>query len=68
LLSASRYVGSIASTLVLATVMGDDGSGLTVLLVACIVVLSLSVVVARELPAQRAGVPEIARRGASAVT
>src|SRR4029079_16597250 len=40
LLSASRYVGSIASTLVLATVVSDDGSGLAVLLGACTVFLS----------------------------
>ena len=58
LLSASRYVGSIASTLVLATVVGDDGSGLAVLLGVCVVLLSVSVVVARQLPARRAGVPE----------
>jgi len=60
-LSASRYVGSIASTLVLATVVSDDGSGLALLLGVCIVLLCVSVVVARQLPAQRAGVPELAR-------
>jgi len=61
LLSASRYVGSIASTLVLATVVSDDGSGLALLLGVCILLLCVSVVVARQLPAQRAGLPELAR-------
>jgi len=68
LLSASRYVGSIASTLVLASVVGDDGSGLAVLLGVCIVLLSVSIVVARQLPTRRAGVPEFVRRGARAIT
>src|SRR5206468_4189964 len=49
LLSASRYVGSIASTLVLATVVSDDGSGLTTLLSVWLVLLSVSVVVGRQL-------------------
>ena len=58
LLSASRYVGSIASTLVLASVVGDDGSGVAMLLGLCVLLLSVSVVVARLLPAQRAVLSE----------
>lgn len=50
LLSASRYVGSIASTLVLASVVGDDGSGLDVLLVVCVAILAVSLAAARRLP------------------
>jgi MFS family permease len=50
LLSASRYVGSIASTLVLAGVVEDDGSGLATLLTVCAVCLLLSLAVARRLP------------------
>ncbi|MEQ1788171.1 MAG: MFS transporter [Acidimicrobiales bacterium] len=50
LLSASRYVGSIASTLVLAGVVGDDGSGLGALLAMCVAVLALSLAAARRLP------------------
>jgi DHA2 family methylenomycin A resistance protein-like MFS transporter len=50
LLSASRYVGSIASTLVLAGVVDDDGTGLEVLLVVCLVSLVLALVVATRLP------------------
>src|SRR3954469_11208469 len=61
LLSASRYVGSIASTLLLAAVVGDDASGLTILLGVSIALLSVSVVVATQLPAHRAGVPQLAR-------
>jgi len=38
------------------------------LLGVCIVLLSVSVVVARQLPARRADVPEFVRRGARAVT
>src|SRR5204862_5480977 len=58
LLSASRYVGSIASTLLLATVVGDDGSGLAMLLGVCILLLLVSVVVVCQLPARRTDVPE----------
>ena len=61
LLSASRYVGSIASTLVLAAVVGDDGSGLAMLLGVCILLLSVSVVVAGQLPTRRARVPDFVR-------
>jgi DHA2 family methylenomycin A resistance protein-like MFS transporter len=61
LLSASRYVGSIASTLVLASVVGDDGSGLALLLGLCVILLLVSVVVARQLPGARAGVPDLVR-------
>jgi MFS family permease len=50
LLSASRYVGSIASTLVLAGVVDDEGTGLEVLLVVCLVSLVLALVVATRLP------------------
>ena len=50
LLSASRYVGSIAATLVLAGVVQDDGSGLRPLLVVCALSLAVSLAVARSLP------------------
>ena len=61
LLSASRYVGSIASTLVLASVVSDDGDGLALLLSLCVVLLALSLVAARRLPGRRVGVPQLAR-------
>ena len=50
LLSASRYVGSIASTLVLAGVVADDGDGLSTLLVVSAASLAVSLVAARQLP------------------
>jgi MFS family permease len=59
LLSASRYVGSIASTLVLASVVRDDGSGLATLLIVCVVSLSVSLAVARRLPGRLVGAPEL---------
>jgi DHA2 family methylenomycin A resistance protein-like MFS transporter len=51
LLSASRYVGSITATLVLAGVMQDDGSGLRTLLIASAAGLVVALVAARSLPA-----------------
>ncbi len=59
LLAASRYVGSIASTLVLAGVVQDDGSGLATLLVVCIASLVVSLAVARTLPGRLVGAPEL---------
>jgi MFS family permease len=59
LLSASRYVGSIASTLVLASVVRDDGSGLATLLIVCAVSLAVSLAVARRLPGRLVGAPEL---------
>jgi len=53
LLSASRYVGSITSTLVLAGVVADDGSGLQTLLLVCAGSLVAAVLVARSLPTRR---------------
>ncbi|MEY2424260.1 MAG: hypothetical protein QOI95_4327 [Acidimicrobiaceae bacterium] len=58
-LSASRYVGSIASTLVLAGVVRDDGSGLQPLLIVCAACLVVSVAVARRLPGRLVGAPEL---------
>lgn len=49
-LAASRYVGSIASTLVLAAVLHDDGAGLRTLLVVCAGSLAVSLALARRLP------------------
>lgn len=60
LLSASRYVGSITSTLVLAGVVGDDGAGLTTLLIVCAASLSLSIVVAYRLPGRPVRAPALA--------
>jgi MFS family permease len=59
LLSASRYVGSIASTLMLAAVVRDDGSGLDTLLLVSTVSLAVSLVVAQRLPGRLVGVPEV---------
>lgn len=59
LLSASRYVGSIASTLVLAGVLGDDGSGLQTLLVVCAASLAASLAVALRLPGRCAATAEL---------
>jgi DHA2 family methylenomycin A resistance protein-like MFS transporter len=56
LLSASRYVGSITSTLVLAGVVQDDGGGLHTMLVVCLVSLTAAVVAALKLPGPRSGV------------
>jgi MFS family permease len=53
LLSASRYVGSITSTVVLAGVVHDDGGGLQVLLAVCVASLALSLVVAGRLPGRQ---------------
>jgi MFS family permease len=58
LLAASRYVGSIASTLVLAGLVHDDGSGLQALLVVCVASLAVSVAVARSLPGRLVDAPE----------
>jgi len=55
-LSASRYVGSIVSTLVLASVVADDGAGLTKLLIVGALSLALSLLAARRLPG-RVGAP-----------
>lgn len=59
LLSASRYVGSIASTLVLAGVVRDDGSGLASLLLVCAASLAVSLAVASRLPGRLVGAPEL---------
>jgi MFS family permease len=59
LLSSSRYVGSIASTLVLASVVGDDGSGLETLLIVCAASLAMSLAVAGRLPGRLVGAPEL---------
>jgi MFS family permease len=49
-LSSSRYIGSIASTLVLAGVVTDDGDGLVTLLIVCTAAMAVSLAVARSLP------------------
>lgn len=59
LLSASRYVGSIASTLVLAGVVRDDGGGLSTLLIVCAATLAVSLAVARKLPGRLVGASEL---------
>ena len=59
LLSASRYVGSIASTLVLASVVGDHGSGLETLLIVCAASLAMSLAVAGRLPGRLVDAPEL---------
>jgi MFS family permease len=57
LLSASRYVGSITSTLVLAGVVQDDGSGLGTLLAVCVASLVGAVIAATALPGRRVTAP-----------
>ncbi len=52
-LSASRYVGSIAATLVLAGVVRDDGEGLGLMLFVCAVTLVPALACARWLPTRR---------------
>jgi MFS family permease len=59
LLSSSRYVGSSLSTVILAVVVGDDGSGLTTMLIVCAAGLLMSVVAARLLPGRLVGAPEL---------
>ncbi len=54
-LSASRYVGSITSTLVLALVVSDDGGGLDRLLVVCAASLALAMFASLRLPSRRGG-------------
>ncbi len=55
-LSASRYVGSIASTLLLAGLIDDDGDGLSLLLLVCAGGMALALVASRQLPGRvRAG-------------
>lgn len=50
LLSASRYVGSIISTLVLASVVQDDGRGLQTMLLVSAASLAVALVAAARLP------------------
>ena len=52
-LSASRYVGSIAATLVLAGVVRDDGEGLSLMLSVCAITLVPALACARWLPGRR---------------
>jgi MFS family permease len=55
-LSASRYVGSIAATVVLAGVVRDDGGGLATLLIVCAATLALALAWASKLPGSRTAV------------
>ena len=52
-LSASRYVGSIAATVMLAGVVRDDGEGLSLMLSVCAITLVLALAGARWLPGRR---------------
>jgi MFS family permease len=52
-LSASRYVGSIAATLVLAGVIDDDGHGLSTMLLLCAGIMVPAIASARWLPGRR---------------
>ena len=67
LLSASRYVGSIASTLVLAC-PDDDGTGLQLLLVVSLVSVAVATAAARALPGRRAPVVVVSVGSDSAST
>ena len=53
-LSASRYVGSIAATLVLASVVRDNGEGLSLMLTVCTITLVPALACARWLPGRQA--------------
>jgi len=57
LLSAGRYVGSITSTLVLASVVHNDGRGLTTMLVVSAASLVAALVAAWRLPGRHLGAP-----------
>jgi MFS family permease len=52
-LSASRYVGSIVATVVLAGVVDDDGRGLATMLLLCTAITVPAIVCARWLPGHR---------------
>ncbi len=58
-LSASRYVGSIAATLVLASVVSDDGEGLSLMLSVCAATLVAALACARWLPGRRSSTLEL---------
>lgn len=57
LLSASRYVGSITSTLVLASVVHDDGDGLATILIVSAASLAIALVAASRLPGRAFSAP-----------
>lgn len=59
LLSASRYVGSIPASVVLGAVIGDDGSGLAVMLIVCAASLAVCLAVALRLPGRLVDAPEL---------
>ncbi len=52
-LSASRYVGSIVATLVLAGLVDDDGRGLSTMLLLCAGIIVPAIACARWLPGRR---------------
>jgi MFS family permease len=57
LLSAGRYVGSITSTLVLASVVQDDGQGLETMLLVSAASLAVALVAASRLPGRTLSAP-----------
>ncbi len=57
-LSASRYVGSIAATLVLADVVRDSGRGLSLMLTLCAIALVAALACARWLPGRHSATLE----------
>jgi DHA2 family methylenomycin A resistance protein-like MFS transporter len=57
LLSAGRYVGSITSTLVLASVVTDDGAGLQTMLLVSAAGLAIALLAAVRLPGRVLGPP-----------
>ena len=57
-LSASRYVGSIAATIVLAGVVHDNGDGLATLLAVCAATIAVALACARWLPGRRPAAAE----------
>jgi hypothetical protein len=57
LLSASRYVGSITSTLVLASVVHGDGRGLETMLLVSAASLAVAILAASQLPGRTLSEP-----------
>lgn len=53
LMSMSRYVGSIIGSLLVATIIADDGSGVGTMLLVCVMTLVVAIGIATQLPTRR---------------
>ncbi|MEN9644508.1 MAG: hypothetical protein RL238_1177 [Actinomycetota bacterium] len=61
LLSMSRYVGSIVASIVLTMVVDDDGAGVGIMFIVCVVAMLAAIATATSLPGRRAeGAPVVA--------